>query len=111
MEYYITMITGLPAPPATPKELFQIAAPEKSLITSILSAGTCIGALIAGDCADMFGRRTTILGGCILFAIGVVLEMASTGVALMVAGRCIAGLGVGFESGKSHSFLRPPFCH
>ena len=98
MEYYVSMITGLAPPPATPSELFQIAAPEKSLITSILSAGTCIGALIAGDCADYFGRRTTILGGCILFAVGVVLEVASTGVNLMVAGRCIAGLGVGFES-------------
>jgi len=100
MEYYISMITGLAPPPATPAALFQIAAPEKSLITSILSAGTCIGALIAGDCADIFGRRTTILGGCVLFAVGVILEVVSTGVNLMVAGRCIAGLGVGFESGE-----------
>ncbi len=99
MEYYISLISGLPPPPATPAVDFQISAPKKALITSILSAGTCIGALIAGDCADIFGRRITILMGCVLFAIGVALEAASRTVALMTAGRLIAGLGVGFESG------------
>ena len=112
MDYYIHMITGLPLPPATPRADFVIAAPEKSLITSILSAGTCIGALIAGDCADFIGRRLTILLGCVLFSVGVILEIISTGVNLMVAGRFIAGLGVGFESGESlhrsfEQFLTP----
>jgi len=48
-----------------------------------------------GDLADFFGRRVTIISGCIVFSIGAILQTASTGVNLMVAGRLIAGFGVG----------------
>ena len=68
------------------------------MITSILSAGTFFGALIAGDLADWFGRRITIVSGCAIFIVGVVLQTASTTVALLVVGRLIAGFGVGFVS-------------
>lgn len=71
---------------------------EKSLITSILSAGTFFGALVAGDIADRLGRRTTIILGCMVFSVGVALQVASTSIALLVPGRLIAGLGVGFVS-------------
>ncbi|CAO3673513.1 unnamed protein product [Umbelopsis ramanniana] len=71
---------------------------ESSLIVSILSAGTFFGALIAGDLADWFGRRTTIIAGCVVFCVGVILQTASSGLGLLVAGRLIAGFGVGFVS-------------
>lgn len=71
---------------------------QKSLIVSILSAGTFFGALIAGSLADWFGRRTTIILGCAVFSLGVALQVASTTVALLVPGRLIAGIGVGFVS-------------
>jgi sugar porter (SP) family MFS transporter len=55
--------------------------------------------LIAGDLADRFGRRITIIAGCGIYAIGVILQTAySSGLGLIVAGRLIAGLGVGFVS-------------
>jgi sugar porter (SP) family MFS transporter len=70
-----------------------------SLIVSILSAGTFFGALIAGDLADMIGRRPTIIGGCAIYLVGVVIQMfAAEGLALIVVGRVIAGVGVGFVS-------------
>lgn len=62
------------------------------------SAGTFFGALIAGDLADIIGRRYTVVLGCIIYMIGVVLQVATNGLGLIVAGRLIAGLGVGFES-------------
>lgn len=65
---------------------------------SILSAGTFFGALIAGDVADFIGRRVTIIVGCIIFVVGVILQVASTTVPLLVVGRVIAGIGVGFVS-------------
>lgn len=71
---------------------------HNSLIVSILSAGTFFGALIAGDCADMIGRRTTIIIGCGIYMVGVILQVASHGLGLIVAGRLVAGIGVGFES-------------
>jgi len=77
---------------------FHLPASDQSLITSILSCGTFFGAIMAGDIADFIGRRITIIMGCGIFMIGCILEIASTGLGLMVAGRLIAGFGVGFIS-------------
>lgn len=41
-----------------------------SLITSILSAGTFFGAIIAGDVADIIGRKWTVIAGCFIYIIG-----------------------------------------
>lgn len=41
-----------------------------SLITSILSAGTFFGAIIAGDVSDLIGRKWTIVMGCAIYTIG-----------------------------------------
>lgn len=99
MEYFIELYTGLKKedfPPGT--DGFTLASWEKSLITSILSAGTFFGAIIAGDLADFIGRRTTVIAGCGVFIVGVVLQTASDALGLLVAGRLIAGFGVGFVS-------------
>ncbi|KAJ6467586.1 general substrate transporter [Mycena vulgaris] len=78
---------------------FSLPAWEKSLMTSILSAGTFFGALVAGDIADVIGRRPTIIMGCVVFSVGCILEIAPRDVlALFVIGRLIAGAGVGFIS-------------
>ncbi|KAF5380219.1 hypothetical protein D9757_008240 [Collybiopsis confluens] len=77
----------------------ELSGPHNSLITSILSAGTFFGALIAGDLAEWYGRRLTIIAGCFIYAIGVILQVAhKSGLGLIVAGRLIAGFGVGFVS-------------
>ncbi|APA12941.1 hypothetical protein SS1G_08425 [Sclerotinia sclerotiorum 1980 UF-70] len=102
MPYFINLYTGkaIPGPGASKaeKDAFVLPASDKSLITSILSAGTFFGAIIAGDLADWIGRRTTVILGCIIFIIGVILQTASTGLGLLVAGRLVAGFGVGFVS-------------
>ncbi|KAJ7856624.1 general substrate transporter [Mycena leptocephala] len=74
MPYFIQMYTHKPYPPAgfdaahLPVD-FSLPAWEKSLMTSILSAGTFFGALV-GDVADIVGRRPTIIMGCVVFAVG-----------------------------------------
>ena len=111
MKYFIRQYTGM----AYPADLypfssdknsdyqkylttFHLTARDQSLTTSILSCGTFFGAIIAGDVADFIGRRITIITGCAIFTIGCILETASTGLAVMVVGRLIAGAGVGFIS-------------
>lgn len=70
----------------------EISSSNTSLITSILSAGTFFGALIAGDLADMFGRRLTIISGCAIYIAGVVIQMfAASALATIVVGRVVAG--------------------
>ncbi|ORX39558.1 putative glucose transporter [Kockovaella imperatae] len=95
MPYFIELHTGLKPGDAN----FEIPAWKQSLMTSILSAGTFFGALMAGDFADYFGRRITIISGCAVFSLGCVLQTASSsGLGLFVAGRLVAGFGVGFIS-------------
>lgn len=90
MPYFIQAIEGEGATTLT--------SSHKSLITSILSAGTFFGALMAGDIADRFGRRTTVIIGCLIFMVGAALQTATNGLALIVAGRLVSGFGVGFVS-------------
>lgn len=80
------------------KKSFHISARDQSLMTSILSCGTFFGAIAAGDIADFIGRRPTIILGSAIFSVGAILQTASTTLAVMVVGRLIAGLGVGFIS-------------
>jgi len=76
-----------------------ISTSHTSLIVSILSAGTFFGALAAGDISDRIGRRPTIIAGCFIYMAGVIAQMfAANGLGVIVAGRLIAGVGVGFVS-------------
>jgi SP family sugar:H+ symporter-like MFS transporter len=56
MPYFIRLYTGLPIPgpdaDKATKDAFTLPASKKSLNTSILSASTFFGAIIAGDLAD-----------------------------------------------------------
>lgn len=78
-----------------------LASSHQSLIVSIMSVGTFLGALAAGDLADNLGRKWTVILACSIYAIGVVIEII-TGLgdayAEIVIGRLIAGIGTGLES-------------
>lgn len=80
-----------------------LSSPHSSLIVSILSAGTFFGALIAGDVAEMIGRKWTVSIGCLIYLVGIIIQMitgtsGTSALGDIVAGRLIAGVGVGFES-------------
>ncbi len=74
---------------------YALTSSQRSLIVSILSAGTFFGALIGGQAAEWVGRRITIMISCLVFAIGVAIQVAATSANTLVGGRLIAGLGVG----------------
>jgi sugar porter (SP) family MFS transporter len=82
----------------------ELSSSRSSLIVSILSAGTFFGALMAGDLADWYGRRTTIILGCFVYIAGVIVQVTTTvnnqhqALGLIVAGRLLAGFGVGHVS-------------
>lgn len=68
---------------------------EKELVTSITSGGAFIGAIVAGLCADRYGRKMGIYTGCVLFVLGAVIQASSFSIAQMTVGRAVVGLGVG----------------
>ncbi|CAK5272209.1 unnamed protein product [Mycena citricolor] len=74
-----------------------ITTSNKSLVVSILSAGTFFGALLAFPMGDKIGRKWGIVYSCIIFSLGVGLQL-DTHWATFVVGRVIAGVGVGLVS-------------
>lgn len=75
-----------------------VTSNQKSLIVSILSAGTFFGALFSAPIADNIGRRYAMIVNTAVFVLGVILQTAATHIPLFVAGRFFAGLGVGLLS-------------
>jgi len=71
---------------------------EISLVVSILSAGTFLGALLSGPLGDRLGRRWGLIVSCFVFCVGAALQTAASGLPLFIAGRVVAGLGVGLVS-------------
>lgn len=72
-----------------------LTALETGTLTGLLLAGCFVGALLAGQSAEILSRKRTIILGSCVFMVGYALQTAANGYALMVTGRAIAGLGVG----------------
>ncbi len=77
---------------------YKLSTGTDSLITSILSAGTFIGALAASTIGDWLGRRLGIAIYVLVFSAGVALQTGGTSIGAFAAGRVLAGLGVGGTS-------------
>ncbi|TKX23739.1 putative glucose transporter rco-3 [Elsinoe australis] len=72
-----------------------------SLIVSVLSIGTFVGALSAGYVADIIGRRWGLIFACMApFNLGVALQTAATEDNMFIVGRFFAGYGVGLVSAQ-----------
>lgn len=83
-----------------------VSAGDESLIVSILSAGTLLGALTVAPVADYFGRKWgLILSTTTFFNLGVALQTAAVDQPLFIAGRFFAGFGVGLVSAQGKNCL------
>ena len=76
MEYWLNVFgTANPLFPGTPGAApFLLSSSTDALVTSILSAGTFVGALAAYPAGDFLGRRHGIIAFLFLFSIGVALQ-------------------------------------
>nr|ARU07967.1 putative glucose transporter-3715 [Aureobasidium melanogenum] len=79
--------------PATGKHA--LTSSQSSEIVSLLSVGTFFGALLSAPTGDILGRKMGLMAWLVVFCVGVILQTAATAIPLFVAGRTIAGLGVG----------------
>ncbi|KAI7617261.1 sugar transporter STL1, partial [Hortaea werneckii] len=69
---------------------------EQGAVVSVFTGGAFFGAMFSGVAGDYLGRRSTILLGSIIFILGGALQTGAQSLDYLYAGRCIAGLGVGF---------------
>lgn len=66
------------------------------VLAGILNICALVGALLAGRVSDYLGRRYTILLASIIFLLGSVLMGYGPNYPILLTGRCVAGIGVGF---------------
>ncbi|GAA6017582.1 hypothetical protein JCM11491_005291 [Sporobolomyces phaffii] len=81
-----------------PNGNYEISSGTNSLVTSILSAGTFVGALLAAPIGDFLGRRLGVIAYLCVFCLGVALQTGGKTIPTFVLGRVFAGLGVGGTS-------------
>ncbi|GAA5873086.1 hypothetical protein JCM16303_006934 [Sporobolomyces ruberrimus] len=81
-----------------PDGRYRISSGTNSLVTSILSAGTFVGALLAAPIGEFLGRRMGVIAYLAVFCLGVALQTGGKTIPIFVVGRVFAGLGVGGTS-------------
>ncbi|KZP16666.1 general substrate transporter, partial [Athelia psychrophila] len=75
---------------------YALSSQRQSVIVSLLSAGCFAGALLGVPTADYLGRRAAICMVSAIFVLGVIVQIAPTNnLNAFIAGRFVAGLGVG----------------
>ncbi|ORY08947.1 hexose carrier protein [Clohesyomyces aquaticus] len=74
------------------------SANMQGVMTSIYNIGCFIGAMSTVWTGDILGRPRQIILGSTIIAIGAVIQTASYGVAQMMVGRIVAGLGTGMNT-------------
>ncbi|BEI93925.1 uncharacterized protein CcaverHIS019_0603840 [Cutaneotrichosporon cavernicola] len=68
----------------------------KGFVTAILELGAFVGSLMGGPLADIYSRKYSISGWCIVFMLGTSLQVgANYQIACIYAGRWFAGMAVG----------------
>lgn len=69
-----------------------------TLFTSSLYVAALIASFFAGTVTRVFGRKWSMFGGGIVFLIGAILNGIATNVAMLIIGRILLGIGVGFAN-------------
>lgn len=67
-------------------------------VVAVMSAGSFVGALVAGVLSDRLGRKETILIAAICWVVGSTLMCAAQNLGMLIVGRIINGLAVGGAS-------------
>lgn len=66
------------------------------MVVSFFTGGAFCGSGLSGPIGDRLGRRWTIVIGCCVYLLGGALQTAGPNLNCLLAGRWLAGVGVGF---------------
>ncbi|KAF5859520.1 hypothetical protein ETB97_002761 [Aspergillus alliaceus] len=69
-------------------------------ITAAMAGGSWLGALVSGYLSDMFGRKSSIMIGSVIWCIGCILVCAAQNIPMLIVGRIINGISVGICSAQ-----------
>lgn len=74
-------------------------------ITASMAGGSFLGSLISPNFSDAYGRRFSLHMCATFWMIGAILQCASQNQAMLIVGRVVSGVGVGFGSS-----IAPVYC-
>jgi SP family galactose:H+ symporter-like MFS transporter len=77
---------------------FGLSTFQQELVVSVVLVGAAVGALSGGRLADIFGRRVMLLVTALIFVAGALVCAAAPSLNILVIGRLIVGLGIGFST-------------
>jgi MFS transporter, SP family, galactose:H+ symporter len=77
---------------------FGLSTRAQELTISVVLIGCILGSSVGGPIADRGGRRMTLLVSGVIFAIGALVSAAAPSDGVLLAGRVIVGLAIGFTS-------------
>lgn len=77
------------------RERFHLSSFQQELVVSVTIGACCVSALLGGVVTDRLGRKPVTLLASFVFTAGAVVLGVAQNVAMLVAGRCILGLGIG----------------
>ncbi len=83
----------LPALPQIAADLKVQQINDSQYVISIFFAGMALGQIFFGPLSDSIGRRTAIIAGFVVFALGCLLSIFATSFEQMLLGRLLQGLG------------------
>ncbi|KAJ0973646.1 hypothetical protein J5N97_015611 [Dioscorea zingiberensis] len=78
------------------KEDLKITDVQVEVLAGILNLCALAGSLTAGRASDWIGRRYTIVLASVIFFLGGILMGLAPSYAILITGRCVAGVGVGY---------------
>jgi sugar porter (SP) family MFS transporter len=77
---------------------FGLSTFQQELVVSVVLVGAAAGALSGGRLADIFGRRMMLLVTALIFVAGALVCATAPSLNVLVIGRLIVGLGIGFST-------------
>jgi MFS family permease len=77
------------------KEEFSLSTEQVEICTSSLNGAAAVGSILGGKLSETLGRKYSMAITSVIFMIGSIVMALSTGMYSMLAGRIVAGIGVG----------------
>ncbi|XP_010536004.1 PREDICTED: polyol transporter 5-like [Tarenaya hassleriana] len=78
------------------QQTLKLTVTETEVLTGILNVMSLFGSLLSGKTSDLIGRRYTIILASGTFLIGALLMGLAPSFPFLLAGRMVAGIGVGY---------------
>ena len=80
------------------KQEFGLSPLMEGVLTATALGGAALGAVVAGDLSDRFGRKPVILVVAVIFLVGGVVSAIATTLSVLLIGRTLVGVGIGVAS-------------